>query len=133
MEATSGNSDDNLIGNPHDSLILGWELTPTGEVWLVKLLLGGSADEETTIQVPFGKCAVEDLIVAPVSSFENVHWEGGPYFPRSFDTEASEWREFLSISMFMSSSIVEFGKACKETWPRTAQCHSKQEPSRHLQ
>lgn len=74
------------VGKPHELLIIGWKLTPTGEVWLVKPLRG-----ESIIQLAFGQFAVDDVVMAPESSFQNEHWQEGPYALTATFGSQTEW------------------------------------------
>jgi hypothetical protein len=67
------------IGNYHELLLIGWKLAACGEVWLAKPLHGGYHEMEP-IRIAFGQFGVDDLCIAPKSSFDNTPWQLGPYF-----------------------------------------------------
>lgn len=60
------------VGKPHELLLIGWKFTATGEVWLAKPLRG-----ESTIQIASGQFAVDDVVMAPESSFDDEYWQEG--------------------------------------------------------
>lgn len=86
-----------LIGETHELLIVGWCLTPYGEAWLVQPLL----DKDVTphlIRIGFGQFGIDDLVLAPESSLEHVPWQTGPYFDYDF-SDVENWREWKEMDL----------------------------------
>ena len=96
------------IGKCHPVLLIGWRVTNLGDLWLAQPLKRGSSDskKKTAICIPFGQFGIDKTILAPISSFENVPWQHGPYFDHDMGM-APEWRSWPSLRMHLSSSELE--------------------------
>ena len=88
-------------------LIVGWNQTSVGEVWIVAPLqmakIHDSNAEEATIQVAFGQYGIEDECIAPTNRFDNMSWEKGPFFDLKALRDTPEWREWPETILELSS------------------------------
>jgi len=89
------------IRKHHYCLIIGWELTEFGEVWLVQ---NYSGDE--VMKIGFGTYSIEEHIIFPKDDFITTAWQKGPYF----DTNMSQyegWLQKKSIELSMKTAEFE--------------------------
>lgn len=82
--------DPSFINNIHPVAIIGWEHTDFGEVWLIQpLLRGKDADLQ---RIAFRQYGIDETVIAPIDTFDNVPWQRGPYFDIDLsDTPFPEW------------------------------------------
>lgn len=82
--------DPNFTNKRHPVAIVGWEHTDFGEVWLIQpLIRGGLADLQ---KIAFRQYGIDEKVIAPINSFENIPWQSGPYFDIDLsDTPFPEW------------------------------------------
>ena len=70
--------DPTLVNQKYPVLIVGWEHTAFGEVWLIQPLIKG---QYVDIQkIAFRQFGIDDVVVAPLNNFDSTPWQGGPYF-----------------------------------------------------
>ena len=70
--------DPTLVGQKYPVLIVGWEHTAFGEVWLIQPLIKGQYVEIQ--KIAFRQFGIDDVVVAPLNNFDSTPWQGGPYF-----------------------------------------------------
>mmetsp|Transcript_24826 Transcript_24826/g.59059 ORF Transcript_24826/g.59059 Transcript_24826/m.59059 type:complete len:398 (-) Transcript_24826:70-1263(-) len=70
-------------------LIVGWEMTMTGEAWIVR----GPHAPHYDVKIARGQFGIEESVLAPKSSFENQAWQPGPYLKWNFDLH-SDWKQW---------------------------------------
>jgi hypothetical protein len=92
------------VGNCHELLLIGWNLTAFGEVWLARPLHAENPIVEP-IRIAFGQFGVNDLCIAPKSSFDNTPWQLGPYFDAH--PLPMEWLGCSSMHLRITSSELE--------------------------
>ena len=82
--------DPSFINNIHPVAIIGWEHTDFGEVWLIQpLVRGKDADLQ---KIAFRQYGIDENVIAPINTFDNVPWQRGPYFDIDLsDTPFPEW------------------------------------------
>jgi len=82
--------DPNYINSIHPVAIIGWEHTDFGEVWLIQpLVRGGQTDLQ---RIAFRQYGIDENVIAPIDSFDNIPWQRGPYFDIDLsDTPFPEW------------------------------------------
>jgi len=98
--------DKSLIGKTYPLLIVGWKMTAFGEVWLVQPLTNYGCSEIQKIS--FGQFGIDDHCIAPLSTFENLHWQSGPYFPLDLSSTPLKWcHEWKSMQCSISSNDLE--------------------------
>lgn len=77
--------DPGLLNKKYPVLIIGWQHTSFGEVWVIQPLVKGRyADFQ---MIAFRQYGIDDKCIAPVSDFEDKTWQSGPYF----DIDMSDW------------------------------------------
>lgn len=94
------------VGMLQELLIVGWELSSFGESWLIQPLTCTSSENTLSpnyIPIGFNQFDINDLCLAPKSSFENLPWQPGPYFDTDF-RDAPEWRKWTQMDLPLSSS-----------------------------
>lgn len=103
----------------HAVLIIGWEFRGGGWYWLVKRVPDGTQDNTNIkpLKVPIRQCHMEDECIAPVSSFDNICWQRGPYYDRS--NLPAGWIHGRSFKMTVGEEEAE--KLAKEYGIRQAQ------------
>jgi hypothetical protein len=97
------------INQNHPVIIIGWNLTPFGEVWLVR-----SFDDTVTTPIAFGQFKIDELCMAPTSDLDNVSWQGGPFVDVDMAQWPSDWRNWTAPEFFLSSSELERLSECLE-------------------
>jgi hypothetical protein len=70
--------DPNLIGQKYPVVIIGWEHTAFGEVWIIQPLIKN--DYNDVQKIAFRQFGIDETIIAPTNTFENTPWQVGPYF-----------------------------------------------------
>jgi hypothetical protein len=90
----------------HDLLIVGWDLTPIGEVWLTMPVLQPNASL-LTIPIAFGQFGITDCCVAPLNNFEQQPWQAGPYLDQDLSSVTECWRTWTSITLSLTSEELE--------------------------
>lgn len=82
--------DAKFMNKRHPVAIVGWEHTEFGEVWLIQpLIRGGLADLQ---KIAFRQYGIDEQVIAPINSFENIPWQSGPYFDIDLsDAPFPEW------------------------------------------
>ena len=74
----SNRFDPGLVNQQYPVLIVGWEHTAYGEVWIIQPLVKGRYLEMQ--KIAFRQFGIDEKCIAPVSSFEKTPWQSGPYF-----------------------------------------------------
>lgn len=68
------------VNKQHELLLIGWTLAAYGEMWLAMPL-----DRQLEpIRIAFGQFGIDEMVMAPKNSFENVPWQSGPYLDLAF-------------------------------------------------
>ena len=108
-----------MIGKVHPVLIIGWDLTAFGEVWLLKPLHTTSdtdvasaiATSDSTAssiwKVAFGQFGIDDEILAPMNNFETYTWQPGPYFDLELSATTPQWRSWSSLQVSITHDDLE--------------------------
>ena len=79
-----------LIGQKYPVVIVGWEHTPFGEVWIIQPLINGQYSDVQ--KIAFSQFNIDKECIAPSNTFEQTPWQVGPYFDIDMsDTPFPEW------------------------------------------
>jgi hypothetical protein len=97
------------INQNHPVILVGWNLTSFGEVWLVR-----SFDDNVTTPIAFGQFKIDELCMAPMSDLDNVSWQGGPFVDVDMSQWPKDWRNWTTPEFFLSSSELERLSECLE-------------------
>lgn len=82
--------DPGLVGQKYPVLIVGWEHTAFGEVWIIQPLVKGRYVEIQ--KIAFRQFGIDETCIAPMNDFENTPWQSGPYFDVDMsETPFPEW------------------------------------------
>jgi hypothetical protein len=94
-----------LVGDTHPVLIVGWQLTSVGEMWLIRTARGNY-----DIPIGFRQFGIEDEVFSPMKDFSRTPWQdGSKAIEISFGSE--DWYSWSKIDMTMTSGELE--KLCK--------------------
>jgi len=88
-----------LAGDRHSVLIVGWELSSLGEVWLVRSLRG-------TVDIPIAiyQFSIEDEVLAPANDFLQTPWQDeSKAFDICFSGVDGDWYSWSNIDVHVSS------------------------------
>ncbi len=89
------------IKKHHYAIIVGWKLTEYGSVWLVQ-----SYDAKSLMEVPVGRCSIDETILVPRDDYSNVTWQSGPYYDKDMSSFKG-WLQFESITLVLKSGDLE--------------------------
>jgi hypothetical protein len=92
-----------------EMLIVGWEMTCTGEVWLCQSSLQHVSTLDTPLpnnstsknftRIACCQFGIDDKCIAPKSRIlDHICWQAGPYFDVDF-SDSPEWREWEEIEL----------------------------------
>lgn len=98
------------VGKTHELLIVGWKLTPFGEVWLAKSLK--TKIDQQPIRIAFGQFGVDDFCFAPTNSYENKSWQSAPFFDDGNLRLSDGWMSWPGMTLHMDSSELEVLARC---------------------
>jgi len=101
-----------LIGEIHELLIVGWCLTPYGEAWQVQPLIDVDGDgvkmdgtkeavkkvKVSLLHIGFGQFGIDETVLAPESNLEDIPWQPGPYFDSDF-SDIVKWRDWEEMDL----------------------------------
>ncbi|CAB9499738.1 expressed unknown protein [Seminavis robusta] len=90
-----------LVGSNHALLIVGWQQTACGEVWLVR-----SKNGATDIPIAIGQYSLEEDVIAPVSDLSNRPWQEPK---KAFDVPRlpAEWYSWTYIQMYCDDNELQ--------------------------
>lgn len=92
----------------HSMVLLGWKLTRTGEVWLVRNSWGPGT---WNTQIAFRQFGVDDNVIAPKRSMSQHVWQAGPAWPCVFSsnltTETGHWETWTRMRTRCSREEIE--------------------------
>jgi len=89
------------IKKHHYCLIIGWKLTEYGEVWLVQIYNGVEIFE-----IPVGRYAIEEIILAPKDKYLHITWQQGPYHDKDM-THFHGWHNYEDIALILKTNELE--------------------------
>ena len=114
-------------------LIVGWDMTLTGEAWLCQPLFPDLLDMSTCnsgglfIPIGMGNFGIDRTCIAPkFESLDHLCWQKGPYYDVDFD-DTPDWREWEELELPLGDNDLKrlsktffhqgYTKACFDSTP----------------
>lgn len=90
-------------------MITGWKHTSMGEVWQVYPLVTSEYNHvgEECFHIAFGQYGIDRLCIVPTNTFENYHWQKGPYFKCDIWFDRDTWYSWKSMDFSINSKQLE--------------------------
>ncbi len=112
-KAFDPNTKNGEISSLQSMVILGWELSDVGEVWIVRKSWGSGSHQ---IKISFGQFGVDENVIAPKKSMSVYLWqEGLPWkcsFPKILtNTQGEHWEDWRRITR--ETTAQELHQLCK--------------------
>lgn len=78
----------------HSMVLMGWKLTRTGDVWIVRNSWGPFSHN---VEINFGQSGIDDNVIAPAMSMSQFVWQSGPLW--KCDLLDGPWTSWGAISV----------------------------------